>query len=108
MTIALTGPDRFLQHLERRTADCLAFPADLFIGSSPGFFASSANYSMLLVLFFEPLWQIIDVPDGLDVSTGLRDEFADCKFGDARLDKRILKIADGLEGNPNRSIPQPS
>ncbi len=38
-------------------------------------------------------------------STGLRDEFADCKFGDARLDKRILKIADGLEGNPNRSIP---
>lgn len=35
----------------------------------------------------------------------LANEFAGCDFGDARLSKRILQLADSFEGNPNRSIP---
>jgi hypothetical protein len=35
----------------------------------------------------------------------LRDEFVGCDFGDARLSKRILKLADAFENNPGRSIP---
>lgn len=35
----------------------------------------------------------------------LRDEFANCDFGDARLSKRIGKIADVLQEHPGRSIP---
>lgn len=36
---------------------------------------------------------------------GLRNEFLGCKFGDLRLSKRILKLADAFENNPGRSIP---
>lgn len=35
----------------------------------------------------------------------LRDEFVGCDFGDARLSKRVLKMADAFENNPGRSIP---
>jgi hypothetical protein len=35
----------------------------------------------------------------------LRDEFLGCYFGDERLSKRILKLADAFENNPGRSIP---
>ncbi|HUP77768.1 MAG TPA: transposase [Pirellula sp.] len=35
----------------------------------------------------------------------LYDEFVGCDFGDARLSKRVLKMADVFENNPGRSIP---
>jgi hypothetical protein len=35
----------------------------------------------------------------------LREEFAGCQFGDARLSKRIRNIVDVLQDHPNRSIP---
>ncbi len=37
--------------------------------------------------------------------SSLRDEFVGCDFGDERLSKRILKLADAFENNPERSIP---
>jgi hypothetical protein len=35
----------------------------------------------------------------------LRDEFVGCDFGDARLSKRVLMMAEVFENNPGRSIP---
>lgn len=44
--------------------------------------------------------------DGVQMSsTNLCDEFVGCDFGDVRLSKRILNMANNFEGNPQRSIP---